>query len=161
VGDEMQALVRDPNVVLDCVIRGVRDREWWVGIGLGEVEHPLGSTAARSEGPAFYNAREAVGRAKGQSYGFALVAPDPDEQDDLEAVLETLGFITSRRGPADSKRWQAVELASRGLRVGEIGAQLGITWQAASERLKTAGWREEQGQRRLFVRLLERGGVPE
>jgi hypothetical protein len=153
VGDEMQALARDTTVVVDCVVRGIRYREWWVGIGVGAVEQPLGPTAARSEGPAFYNAREAVDRAKGQSYGYELVASNAEQEEDLRTVLNAVGYIAARRGPADSKRWQAVDLAAQGMRVGKIGDRLGIKSPSVSERLNTAGWREEQSLRALFARL--------
>jgi hypothetical protein len=72
VGDELQGVVADPDVLLDLVVRGARHRHWWLGIGLGELERPLPEATAEARGAAFYNAREAVQLAKRSHYGFAV-----------------------------------------------------------------------------------------
>ena len=155
VGDELQALVRDAGVPVELVLRGVRFEEWWVGIGLGQVEEPLGSSSADSRGPAFYNAREAVGLAKESRYGFAVVGNDEGRAREITASLELLTFLIQRRGPArGSKSWEAVELAAAGLNPREIGERLGISRQAVWQRLKVAGWEEEREGRWLTERLL-------
>ena len=51
-------------------------------------------------------------------------------------------------------RWQAVELAREGASTVRIGMALGITQQAASKRLRNAGFYEEVEGRKLAERLL-------
>ncbi len=153
VGDEIQGLLAAPQPVVEILLRGVRERAWWLGLGLGDVDTPLQQTAARSRGPAFYNAREAVEAAKRSHHGFAVRAEDTDIATDLQTVLELVAFVIRRRGH-DPKRWQAVELAWRGRSTVEIGKALGITQQAASKRLRNAGFYEEMEGRQLAERLL-------
>lgn len=153
IGDEIQAVTSDPQVMVEIILRGVQRSAWWLGLGLGRVERPLGDSAAHSRGPAFYDAREAVEQAKRSSYGFAVRANDPRRALDIQTVLELLGFIVRRRG-ANPKRWRAIEMAHLGASTVEIGKELGITQQAASKRLRNAGLDEEIAGRRLAERLI-------
>ena len=156
VGDEMQALLARPEPAVGITLRGMRRQEWWVGIGVGEVALPLAANAARSEGEAFYRARRAVTRAKTSDYGFAIEASNQDDTRALTAALSMLGYIQSKRGPATSKRWEAVDLAQSGLTADEIRQALGISKQAVSARLIRAGYDEEQEGRWLAEQLLDR-----
>ena len=154
-GDEAQALAASAEVLVELVLRGVRFEEWWVGIGLGEVEEPLGPSSADSRGPAFYRAREAVELAKKSRYGFGILGDEETRARQISAALTFPAFLVQRRGPAeDSKSWEAVELAAAGLNQSEIGEKLGITRQAASQRLKVAAWEEEREGRWLACTLL-------
>jgi hypothetical protein len=153
VGDEIQAVTGDPQVAVEIALEGVHRGVWWLGLGLGQVEMPLGDSAAHSRGPAFYDAREAVEHAKKAPYGFAVRAADPRLALDIQTVLELLGFVIRRRGH-NPKRWQAIELARSGASTVRIGKELGITQQAASKRLRNAGLDEEIAGRRLAERLI-------
>ena len=153
VGDEIQGVAGAPRAIIEILLGGVREQAWWLGLGIGNVETPLQQTAARSRGPAFYNAREAVEAAKRSHHGFAVRAEDTSSASDLQTVLELLAFLIRRRGH-DPLRWQAVELAWAGKSTVEIGKALGITQQAASKRLRNAGFYEEVQGRELAERLL-------
>ena len=153
IGDEIQGLMAAPPAIVEIVLRGVREKGWWLGIGIGEVETPLQRTAARSRGPAFYAAREAVEAAKRSHHGFVVRTEDERSTSDIQTVLELLAFLIRRRGQ-DPKRWRAVELAQTGRSTVEIGKAFGITQQAASKRLLNAGFYEEVQGRRLAERLL-------
>lgn len=155
IGDEIQAVTSDPRVAVEIALEGVHREAWWLGLGLGRVEMPLGDSAARSRGPAFYDAREAVEQAKRAPYGLAVRAQDSSMALDVQTVLELLGFLIRRRGH-DPKRWHAIELAHSGASTVRIGEALGITQQAASKRLRNAGLEEEIGGRRLAERLIKR-----
>jgi SatD family (SatD) len=162
VGDELQALARKPDVITEIVLRGVRSEQWWVGIGLGDVETPLGPSSADSRGPAFYNAREAVNDAKSYRYGFAVLGGSDEQARKISISLNLLAFLVQRRGSSEgSKSWEAVELASGDLNPSEIGQELGISRQAAWQRLKVAGWEEEREGRWLTARLLAAGMGPD
>mgnify|MGYP003288892853 CR=1 FL=1 len=34
-GDEVQGLVEDPGQVSDLIVHALRERRWWIGIGVG------------------------------------------------------------------------------------------------------------------------------
>ncbi|HEU5253333.1 MAG TPA: SatD family protein [Solirubrobacterales bacterium] len=153
VGGKVQGVAGAPRAIIDILLGGVREQAWWLGLGIGDVETPLRQTAARSRGPAFYNAREAVEAAKRSHHGFAVRAEDTSSASDLQTVLELLAFLIRRRGH-DPLRWQAVELAGAGKSTVEIGKALGITQQAASKRLRNAGFYEEVQGRELAERIL-------
>ncbi len=153
LGDEIQGVLAAPPVVVEILLRGVRQQPWWLGVGIGAVETPLEKTAARSRGPAFYKARGAVEAAKRSHHGFAVRGEDELIASDLQTILELLAFVIRRRGH-DPKRWQAVELAREGASTVRIGKALGITQQAASKRLLNAGFYEEIRGRQIAERLL-------
>lgn len=153
LGDEIQGVMAAPPAIVETVLRGVREKGWWLGVGIGEVETPMQKTAARSRGQAFYRAREAVEAAKRSHHGFAVRTGDERSTSDIQAVLELLAFLIRRRGH-DPKRWRAVELAQKGRSTVEIGKAFGITQQAASKRLLSAGFYEEAQGRKLAERLL-------
>jgi hypothetical protein len=153
VGDEIQGVLANPPAIVEILLGGVKEQPWWLGVGIGEVEIPLAKTAARSRGPAFYKAREAVEAAKRSHHGFAVRGEDEQIASDLQTILELLASLIRRRGH-DPKRWQAVELAKEGASTVRIGKALGITQQAASKRLLNAGFYEEVKGRQLAEHLL-------
>lgn len=154
-GDEIQALATDASVVIDLIVEGVRERRWWVGVGLGPVRRPLGETASMSHGEAFVLARKAVVSAKRSPYGFAIRGVDVEAAEAVETVMKLVGYVLRKRGsPARSKRWQAIALAEEGLAVEQIAERLGVTHQAISGRLKAAGHEEERQGRALATLLL-------
>jgi len=136
----MQAIVRNSEAVVELVLLGVREDEWWVGIGIGGVEAPLGKTSADSRGSAFYNARDAMTEAKDSTYGFAVSGDDSHRARAVSANLTLLALLASRRG---IRQWEAVDLMRHNLSQKEVGQELGITPQAVSQRLRSAAWQEE------------------
>lgn len=155
VGDEIQGVTGTSHAVVEILLGGIRASRWWLGVGIGSVETPLQKTAARSRGPAFYNAREAVESAKKSHHGFSVRTEDPRLGSDIQTVLELLAFLIRRRGQ-DAGRWQAVEMARAGASTVEVGRALKITQQAASKRLLNAGVHEEIEGRRLVERMISR-----
>jgi hypothetical protein len=156
-GDEMQAVVKAPGALVDLALRATRSQEWWVGIGLGEIDKPLGETARDSRGPAFVSARAAVDAAKRRAWGCAVRGEPELLATRLEDCLALLVFLRRTRSP---RAWQLVDLASEGLRATEIARQLGITKQAASQQLRAAGFVDEGRGRDLAVSLLNGTWTP-
>jgi hypothetical protein len=153
VGDEIQGVTPEPGVAIEILLEGVRSRSWWLGLGLGRIETPVGESAARSRGPAFYEARKAVESAKRSRYGFAVEATDAEAAREIQTVIDLLAFVVKRRGN-DPQRWRAIELAWNGSSTVEIGRALGITQQAASKRLLNAGVEEERAGRQLAEKMM-------
>jgi hypothetical protein len=151
LGDEIQGVTGTPRTIVEILLRGAKENAWWLGLGIGDVE--LQQTAARSRGPAFYNAREAVEAAKKSHHGFAVRADNSRLAEDVQTVLELLAFLIRKRGK-DPLRWRAVEMARQGKSTVQIGRAFEITQQAASKRLRNAGFYEEVQGRELAERLL-------
>ncbi|MGW0023815.1 hypothetical protein [Rhodococcus sp. NPDC003383] len=152
-GDEVQAVADDAETVVDLALDLVQRGHWSVGIGVGAVETPLPEQTRAGRGPAFEHARTAVERAKNAPGNLAVDGTDPDAAADADAALTLLATLVLRR--TDQGR-EAVELARAGLPQAQAAQRLGISKQAVSQRLHTAGWQAEQSGRTLARRLLER-----
>lgn len=152
-GDEVQAVAVDAHTVVDLALELVRRGRWSVGIGIGDVETPLPTQTRAGRGPAFEHARSAVDRAKNAPGNLAVDGTDPDAAADADAVLTLLATLVLRR---TAQGHEAVALARTGSSQAEIATCLGISKQAVSQRLGTAGWQAEQAGRTLAHRLLER-----
>ncbi|HEX8744977.1 MAG TPA: hypothetical protein VF712_17765 [Thermoleophilaceae bacterium] len=156
-GDEMQALVSDGRTLADIVLRATREDEWWVGVGLGAVERPIGETARESRGEAFVSARAAVDAAKRRSWGCAVQGDPQELAARLEDCFAMLVFIRRMRSP---RGWETADLAASGLSGTEIARRLRISKQAVSQRLRAAGYAEETRGRELAISLLEGTWTP-
>lgn len=155
VGDEVQGLLYDPGVTVDLALDLQRAGPWAVGIGIGPVDR-LAGDARSSSGPAFLCARDAVERArsKGVPVPLALSAAEASQQDqaEAEALLQLLAAVVRRRSPAG---WEVADRIADGQMTSRAAAaDLGISPQAVSQRLRTAMWSEQVAVRPLAVRLL-------
>lgn len=152
IGDEVQGVLDDAEVVVRLVLHLVRTDAWSVGVGAGAVREPLPASTRAGSGPAFTNAREAVERAKSDPQRLAVIGTDPQRAREAEAVLRVLGAISQRRTPGG---WEAIDLVATGMSQQDAAAALGVTKQAVSQRLQTALWHQEREVRPLAARLLE------
>jgi hypothetical protein len=148
-GDEIQGVAHAAGWLVDLVLADAAPSAWWIGVGIGAYEAPLGRTARESRGPAFYDARRAVTDAKRAPWGFALLGRPGLER--AEAALAVCAWILRHRTPA--QREAAELLAVLGTRRAVAG-RLGVSAQAVSQRLRTAGLDEEARGRRLAAELL-------
>jgi len=143
IGDEFQALLRDPEVIpdlaweLDGKLAGVEVR---IGVGFGKIYTPLRPTAIGMDGPAFHNARDAINSAAKEGWlgGVFLGFSRPGDQ-----ILN--GFARAlqrhRAGMTDRQREVAALLRS-GKTNKQVAETLGITKQAVGDHVKTMGWEE-------------------
>ena len=157
VGDEVQGVLDDADLVVETALQVLRDGGWSVGIGAGPVDEPLPVSPREGAGAAFVLAREAVEAAKSRTrpVSLAVRGADPVAAADADAVLVLLGVLADRRTDAG---WQAVD-AVRGTTDGgqEVVARaLGVSQQAVSQRLRSALWAEEAAVRPAAARLLTR-----
>lgn len=154
VGDEVQAVLDDPERTVETALALLRLGGWSIGIGVGPVHEPLPESSRGASGPAFVNARAAVERAKtkGTSVPLAVEGVDAARAQEAEALLRLLGAVVARR---TKDGWAAVDRLARGARTQkDVARELGITEQAVSQRLRTALWAEESAVRPLAARLL-------
>jgi hypothetical protein len=152
-GDEMQGVVATGAALAAVASRCLETRRWWVGVGFGAIDLPLASTARETRGPAFWNARDALGRAhqsKGGSPGpIAVVGDDKAVADDLEAALSAIAFIVSRR-TARQREALAVMRLAWGLRW--VAERLDISVSAASQLVRASGFEEQRRLEALVAR---------
>ncbi|WP_255628612.1 hypothetical protein [Cellulomonas wangsupingiae] len=159
VGDEVQGVLDDPDVVVDTALLALRDGGWSVGIGAGPVDEPLPSSPREGSGPAFLLARDAVEAAKNRQrpVPLAVRGVDATAAADADAVLVLLGALAARRTAAGWAAVDAVRTADAGQDV--VAHALGVSQQAVSQRLRTAMWAEEVAARPAAARLLTRAGA--
>jgi hypothetical protein len=151
-GDEMQAIVAEGAAVAEIVQYCLRDGRWWIGLGLGDIELPLGETARESRGPAFWAARKAVDKARKRGRRPLAVEGERRAREDLEAVLYALAFIFEKR---TDRQWEAADLSQLGMAGPELADELGISPQAANQILRDGGVEEERRLSELAARLSE------
>jgi hypothetical protein len=162
VGDEVQAVLGDSDLVVAVALHLIRIGGWSVGIGAGTVDGPLPATSRAGSGTAFIHARAAVEAAKSRLRGVPLAVRGPraDLAAEAEGVLTLLGSVVARR-TADG--WSVVDRLSgagaAGVRQQDVAAELGISQQAVSARLRAALWSEELAARPAAARLLRLAGA--
>lgn len=150
-GDEVQAVLDDPSVVVRTALELVRRGHWSVGVGVGPVQQPLPASTRAGRGPAFEHARTAVERAKSAATHLAVAGPDGEAAEDAETVLDLVALLVQRRSP---EGWAAVELVAAGRTQAEAAEQLGVSKQAVSQRLQATAWQHELAGRRVVATLL-------
>lgn len=166
-GDEVQALVTDAATALDMVLELTRAAHWSVGLGIGAVRTPLPRATREATGPAFIAARDAVTAAKRSATRFALASDPPIPGSggptgeghpaalpgtaEVEALITLLLLARDRRTP---EGWDVVDRMADGGTQRAVAAELGITPQAVSTRLRTSGWRAERAAVPGLVALL-------
>jgi hypothetical protein len=171
-GDEVQALLPRASDALTMVLDLTRRGHWSVGLGIGRVRTPLPVDTRAATGDAFIAARDAVVAAKRSPTRFALAverpagaepgtpgpdaaadAGDPVTADEVEALITLLLLARDRR---TEQGWEVVDRMASGGTQRDVAAELGITPQAVSSRLRAAGWRMEQAALPGLAKLLER-----
>lgn len=150
-GDEVQGLMTEPEAAVDVLLRLVRETTWWVGVGVGDVDHPLPRSVRAARGSAFVLAREAIGRAKSAPGRIAVAGTDAAAALHAESALWLLAALFRRRTSAG---WQVTDAMRTAPRQSQVAVQLGVSVQAVSQRLRVAGWQEELRGRALASHLL-------
>ncbi|NLU81181.1 hypothetical protein [Rhodococcus sp. HNM0569] len=153
-GDELQGVLDDAGVVVDVALACVELGRWSVGIGIGTVETPLPRETRAGRGPAFESARVAVERAKHAPGRIAVAGSDAAAAaaENADIALALVASLVARRSPEGH---EAVAHQRAGHSQAETARRLGISKQAVSQRLQTAGWSLEAAGRTLAERLLE------
>lgn len=140
LGDEFQGLLGDPGVIPEVLWRLRRNLpsvEIWAGVGFGTLDTGLKEHAIGMDGPVFHRAREGVGRARKEDiHGGVFVGFGDDD-----AVLTGLArLLDHQRSSFSGAQMEAIEGVRSGYSQSEIAAEAGVTPQAISKRLRTAGW---------------------
>lgn len=148
-GDEFQGVLTSPASVATAVRHLVRDGRWHVGLGVGGVEEPLPSSTRAGRGAAHVAARHAVEQARRADQHVA-VRGDSAWSEHLESALWLWADVLARRS---DKGWEVVDLLVEGRSHAEVGAMLGISQSAVSQRLSAAGLVEDRRAQALVAAL--------
>ena len=155
VGDEAQGVLDSPEAVVDAALLCLRAGNWYVGIGVGDVELPLPASAREGRGDAFVAARSAVERAKKAGERATVAVEGGSGTAEAEGVLVLIGLHVMKRTAAE---WRILDQ----LEPGKWGSQtvaarhLGITSQAVSKAVARSAWVEEWAARPAAAVLLDR-----
>ncbi len=155
-GDEVQAVLTDPDAVVSVTLLLADEGHWSIGIGIGDVETPLPAQTRAGRGAAFEYARVAVEEAKAARPPLAVRGASR-RAEHADIALRLLTEIVTTRSAAGR---EAVSLVRGGLRQTAAADELGITPQAMSQRLRAARWELESPTRDLVVDLLTRADRP-
>jgi hypothetical protein len=154
-GDEFQCVLDDAHAVVPLVLALHRSAHWSIGLGIGSVERPLPRTIRAATGQAFFAARRAVESAKGRPARFSL---DPDAVRgsfpsiaDAQGLFDPLLHLRDARSDAG---WEIIDLLASGRTQKEAAAQLSVTPQAVSLRVRAASARVDEPAVDALVRLL-------
>lgn len=158
VGDEIQGVITDPDVVVDIVARVLRNQDWYIGIGVAAVDLPLPDNSREASGDAFIAARDAVEAAKktGERVPLRVRTPVPSASEWVaaaEGVLVLLGDVVRKRSDAEWRVLDALD-AAPGLAQKEVAKRLEISPQAVSKAIFRSGRQEEMAGRRAAALLL-------
>ncbi|WP_018179362.1 hypothetical protein [Jongsikchunia kroppenstedtii] len=152
-GDEVQGVFDDASDVVAAAL-GIAETfpgGWSIGIGIGPTERPLPRQTRAGRGPAFEFARDAVTRAKSARHGLAVAGSSTAACRDAQTALTlVIGLLTGRSTTGQD----AVAAMRTGITQAAAAAALGITPQAMSQRLRTAGWDIEDDARLLAAHTL-------
>lgn len=159
VGDEIQGVIRDPDAVVEAVARVLRERDWYIGIGLGQMDLPLPKNSREASGNAFVAAREAVDAAKKTGERVPLCVKTPlaaaaEWAAAAEAVLVLAGDVIRRRSEAEWRVLDALAAAPDASQK-EVARKLGISPQAVSKAIVRAGRHEVRQGRDAAALLLQ------
>ncbi|AWB84023.1 MarR family transcriptional regulator [Corynebacterium liangguodongii] len=140
--EDIRAHVDSPDGAVGVIMALLSDRDWAIGLGIAVAG---GASAALAEATAAAGARPGEVGVRVDGGGA--------EAADIAAVFALIAHVLEKRS---FEGREATGLVRRGLSQNEAAAQLGISKQAMSQRLKAAGWQAEQAGIRLALRLIGR-----
>lgn len=164
-GDEIQALLAQPQAVVEVVRVLTRLGDWRIGIGVGPVESPLPASTRQARGGCYLAAREAVESARTAPTRLVVrLYPDvggsayrEQRTRDAQSVLWLVRSVWQRRS---DEGWELMDLLDDGLTSAQAAARLGISPSAVSQRLARAQRSEAAAGQDLAARLLAEAVTP-
>lgn len=162
-GDEIQGVSDTPGGVLEIVTSLVRQGAWRIGIGIGPVELPLPASPREGRGPAFIAAREAVAAAHPVTAQLAVRLGMPSAATAVPTLEQGAATVDERQRhrhtdlaegalwllvrllrTRTAEGWEVTDLLAQGHPQREVARRLGISPSAVSQRVRRAGWAEQQ-----------------
>ncbi|WP_210493690.1 hypothetical protein [Patulibacter sp. SYSU D01012] len=139
-GDEFE-LVCPPGALAAAVTRIAEDAaDWYVGVGIGTVDPGPEPRVNLAGGTALVTARKALERAKTDAAALVVLAAGaPDDAAAPRALRGVLAALADLVGRRSGDQQATVGLWRAGRTQREIAAELGVTQQAVSRRLRASG----------------------
>lgn len=157
IGREAIAVADRASTALDAIRAAREEGAWRIGLGIGDVVHPLPAELRALEGPAIQAAQDALHIAATTSQvPVAIRAADPRQAEtahDAQAVLRLIGWMIATRNRGQWRVARAVREHPDWTQQ-QLADHLGVTQQTVSRSLQTSGWREESAAYPLLERLL-------
>ena len=150
-GDEFQGVLDDPESLAVLVERLLREDDWSIGIGIGEVDAPLPDSTRAGRGDAFVHARAAVTAAKKAPHRTRVIGGEATRA--LETIVWLWAVVLERRTAGG---WELADQVEGGASYDEAARRLGVTPSAISQRAQAAGIVEGRRARELVVEVAER-----
>ncbi|MBK8868145.1 MAG: hypothetical protein KBF43_10300 [Dermatophilaceae bacterium] len=167
-GDEIQGVCEDPADVVDILTSLIRHGDWRIGLGIGPVELPLPTSPRAGRGPAFVASRDALVAAHpvpGQlavrcRVGSGHSRADRELRLRHTRFAETALLLYARLLRSRTMEgWQVTDLLMQGLTQKDAATRLGVTPSAVSQRVRRAGWQEQQRGRELVIHHVSVAGA--
>ncbi|MFH5836206.1 SatD family protein [Proteiniclasticum sp. C24MP] len=166
IGNEFQGLLSSGDSVMEIIdeIRFRMDEvELFFGIGVGDIETRISKLSIGIDGPAYWNAREALlALNEDNDYGSTKIRIEADENRNLVRIMnETIrlcGYIESRwRDTQKEVVKKSVLLHGHDLSVKqiELAGELGLSTQALNQRIQSSGYYNYIRARKEISLLLE------
>ncbi|WP_307843305.1 helix-turn-helix domain-containing protein [Arthrobacter sp. MSA 4-2] len=153
VGDEAQGIPASAEAAIEAALLCLRQGGWYVGLGIGGIEHPLPASPREGRGSAFVAARTAVERAKKTGDRAPLAVEGPPGAAEAEGVLALIGRHVMHRSRAE---WRILDRLQPGKWGSQTAAarELGIAPQSVSKAVARSAWTEEWAARPAAALLL-------
>lgn len=166
IGDEFQGLLKKGGRVIEIVDKikiSMQKVDIRFGIGIGEIKTRINKLSIGADGPAYWNAREAISEIhKDNDYGNAKIMIRADENINLVKVMnETLrlcDYIESRWRETQAEVVEKSILTyGHSLKVKqiELADLLELTSQALNQRIQSSGYYNYIRARREISQLME------
>lgn len=166
VGNEFQGVLSDATPIMEIIdwIRvSMADSGLLFGIGIGDLETRISKLSIGVDGPAYWNAREAILAVhEDDDYGRTNVLIRADESRNLVHVMnETLrlcGYVESRwRDTQRELVEKSILLHGHDLSVKqiELAKDMGLTTQALNQRIQSSGYYNYIRTRKELAQLLQ------
>lgn len=140
LGDEFQGLLSRPSSIPEILWRLRRElpsMRLWIGVGFGGLDTRLQERAIGMDGPAFHNARRGVERAREDGIHGGVFAGFGSD----DVVLTGLSrLLDHHRRSFTAAQLDAAARVRSGSKQSDVAAELQVTPQAISKRLKAADW---------------------
>lgn len=156
LGDEFQGLLHRsaqiPAMIWD-IEQEFSSRIIRVGFGFGVLHTPVPEIAINVDGPVLHNARAAIIQAKKQERLGGVFVGFPKTDEVLNGLAGILWFHRSRWTPQQRR---IVNMLQKELSQSDLAEKLGVSRQAISKHVRSAGWLPYQEGERAFQVVLRR-----
>jgi len=139
--EDIRTDVDSPEAALNLVMALLSDGNWAIGLGITH------------NGRGVYAASDAVGTRPAQVKVGVDTRHPGTAAEDIAAIFTLIGHVLHKR---TLEGREATSLVRSGMNQNEAARELGISKQAMSQRLQSAGWQAEQSGWKLALHLITR-----